>query len=226
MPAKVTDSVPELREVTEYEDGFTWIAHPDEGMQRASHALASDGEVWVVDPVDAGDLDDRLAEYGSVAGVVTLLDRHKRDAAVVARRHDVSVHVPHWMGDIAEDLNAPVESLTGTVGDTDLVVHELINNSFWKEGVLFREDDGVLVVPEAVGTAGFFRAGSEPLGVQPVLRMTPPRKLGRLTPQRILVGHGPPVTADAAVALSTALRNSRRRAPAAYAKALSSVVFG
>jgi hypothetical protein len=56
-------------------------------MRRASHALAQDGDVWLVDPVDVAGLDALLAPLGTVRGVLQLLDRHARDCAALARRH-------------------------------------------------------------------------------------------------------------------------------------------
>jgi len=48
------------------------VAHSDEAMQRAGDAIAGDGDVRPVDPVDAEGLDDRLAEIGAVRGVFVL----------------------------------------------------------------------------------------------------------------------------------------------------------
>ena len=36
----------------ESDGGFGWIAPEPPWMQRASHALAADGGVWLVDPTD------------------------------------------------------------------------------------------------------------------------------------------------------------------------------
>src|SRR6056297_397306 len=113
MSFKGSGVATELKEIDRFEGedtaGVGWIAFPEEGMQRASHALAVDGEVWLVDPVDAEGLDDLAAEFGDVAGVVVLLDRHKRDAAAIASRHDVAVHLPEFMSGIADEFDAPVE---------------------------------------------------------------------------------------------------------------------
>ncbi len=68
--------------------------------------------------------------------------------------------------------------------------------------------------------------GSERLGVHPALRLTPPTKLGRLAPERILVGHGHGVMDDAAAALTDALKGSRTRAPGLFAKTVKSLVMG
>jgi hypothetical protein len=208
------------REIDRWEGGVGWIAYPDEAMQRASHALVDGGDVWVVDPVDYEGLDEFLTAEGDVAGVVILLDRHKRDCAAVARRHDVPVYVPDWMDDVARELDASVERFRGRLGDSEYRLHKLLDNPFWKEGALYGPESGTLVVPEAVGTSGYFRTSDERLGIHPALRMTPPRKLRRFSPDRILVGHGEGVLDDAAGALADALSGARRRAPRLYAKTL------
>ncbi|WP_049901959.1 hypothetical protein [Halorubrum distributum] len=41
-------------------------------------------------------IDDYLHEAGSVASASSFSDRHTRDDAAVARRHDVAVSVPEW----------------------------------------------------------------------------------------------------------------------------------
>jgi hypothetical protein len=75
------------------------------------------------------------------------------------------------------------------------------------------------VVPEAVGTAEYFLASGERLGVHPMLRGLPPRSaLGGLRPERVLTGHGGGVSTDGADALADALSGSRRRMPGLYAK--------
>ena len=206
--------------VDEGTGGVGWIADPEEEMQRASHALAVDGEVWLIDPVDAPGIDDLVSEFGEVAGVVLLLDRHKRDAAAIARRHDVAVHLPAFMRGVADALDAETEHFREELGETGYAVHELTNNRFWREAALYSEDTGVLVVPEALGTSDFFLAPGERLGVHVALRLVPPRKLARLSPRRILVGHGEGIHEDATIALREAIRGSRRRAPQLWAKDL------
>ncbi len=52
----------DLTVIDEFTDGVGWIAYPDETMERASHALSVDGDVWVLDPVDADGVDDLLAD--------------------------------------------------------------------------------------------------------------------------------------------------------------------
>jgi len=213
-------------EIDQFDGGVGWIAYPDETLQRASHALVVDGELWLVDPVDAEGIDDLLAEYGEVAGVVVLLDRHKRDSAEFARRHGVSVWVPAFLDGVTEELDAPVEQFRYDLADTGYAAHELVNNRFWQEALLYGEDTGVLVVPEAVGTVEYFTAGTTRLGVHPVLRLFPPSKLTRLDPDRLLVGHGAGIHNDASGPLEAAIDGARRRMPALYWKNLKGFVLG
>lgn len=223
---KATGTATDWIETNRWDRGVSWIAFPDEKLQRASHVLATDAGVFVVDPVDADGIDDLFAEFGEVAGVVLLLDRHKRDCAAVARRHDVPVYVPEWLSGVEDDIDARVELVHGQLPGTDYGVHKVIDSPFWNEAALYGDEDDTLVVPEAVGTVDFFLASGERLGVHPVLRLVPPTKLGRLTPDRILVGHGHGVMEDAGTALSDALRGSRTRTPELYAKTVRSFVFG
>lgn len=208
-----------------WDAGLGWIAHPEEGIQRASHALVgAEDDVWVVEPVDADGIDDQVSALGTVAGVVVLFDRHRRDADAFAERHDVAVHIPAWMDGVEPELEAPVERFDRELADTGYRLRPLLDNRFWQEGTLVGSD-GTLVVPEAVGTADVYRAGGERLGVHPVLRLVPPRRaLAGLSPRRVLVGHGTGVFDDADTALSSALRSARRNAPRAYAEALRSAL--
>jgi hypothetical protein len=209
------------RVVGRFDGGLTWRAYPDERMQRASHALDVDGEAWLVDPVDGPGLDDVVAEVGPVAGVVLGLDRHKRDSAALANRHEVPVSLPESMTDVADDLDAPVETFGRELADTGYSALTVRDTSLppWTEVALF--DGETLVVPEALGTAPFFLGRGERLGVHPMLRLTPPtRTFSGLDPDRILVGHGDPVLDDAAAVLRETLRGARRRAPSAFANAL------
>lgn len=212
----------DAREIDRWEGGVGWIAYPDEGPQRAGHALVTGDGVWVVDPVDYDGLDDLLAEMGEVAGVCVALDRHKRDAATVARRHDVAVHVPAWMDGVASALDAPVQRLDGAVGDYE--VRPLLDNLFWQEAALY--DGATLYTPEALGTVPvFYRAPGERLGVHPALRPLPPRSLADLDVERLLVGHGEGVFYDPGRAIDDTLANARRRAPRAYAEIVKSTLL-
>ena len=46
-------------------------------MRRTSHALVAGGRVWLTDPVDNPELEDRVRALGEPAGVLQLLDRHE-----------------------------------------------------------------------------------------------------------------------------------------------------
>lgn len=223
---KGSGSATEWEEIDRFDGGVGWIAYPEEAMRRASHAVAVDDKVWIIDPVDADGIDELLAEYGDVAGVVVLLDRHKRDAAAFARRHDVSVWVPAFMDEVAESIDAPVERFRHDLADTGYAAHELVDNRLWQEAMLYSDETGVLVVPEAVGTTSYFRAGDEVLGVHPMLRMTPPESLTRLEPDRLLVGHGHGIHEDVHEALVEAIEGSRRHTPHLLYKNVKNLVFG
>ncbi|WP_254271445.1 hypothetical protein [Haloarcula marina] len=226
MPMKGSGAATSWEETNRWERGASWLAYPHETMQRASHVLETDAGAIVVDPVDADGIDDLFAEFGEVAGVVILLDRHKRDSAAIANRHDAPVYVPDWMDDVESALDAPVERVHRQIPGTDYGVHKHINNPFWQEATLYGDADDTLVVSESLGTADYFLAGNERLGVHPMLRLFPPSKLKRLSPDRLLVGHGHGIMDDATEAIAYALSGSRSRTPQLYAKAFKSFVLG
>jgi len=222
MPLKASGPSGEWETIDRFDGGVGWIAHPAEDMLRASHALVDDGDVWVIDPVEAQGIDDILAEYGTVAGVVVLLDRHTRDAAAFARRHDVPVHLPEPLHGVAEDLEAPVQRFRHHLADTSYAAHTVVDRFGWHEAALYSDETGVLVVPEALGTADFFLVGDERVGVHPALRAFPPRMLTRLSPDHLLVGHGEGLHEDVPGAISDAVNGSRRRMPSLYWKMATS----
>jgi hypothetical protein len=167
---------------------------------------------------------------GEVAGVAILFDQHARDAVAVAARHDAPIYVPEPVR-VTETLRErgagdgndgpPIERVSGTIPGTDLDVRPLHDRLAWREAALYREADGLLYVPESVGTAAYFRATGEALGVHPMVRAFPPRRqLLGLHPERVLVGHGAGIHEDAAAALDSTLAGSRWRLPSAYWNAL------
>lgn len=204
MAADDTQERPTLQEVTEWAGGFSWIAYPDEQARRASHALRTAAGVWLVDPVDADGLDERVGELGEVAGVLVIQDRHTRDATAVARRHDVAVHVPDWMELVRDKLAATVESVGSELPGTNYTVHRLIDTEEWEEAILVDETANTIVVPEALGTLPAFREDENALGVHPGLD-EPPRRLTDWNPDRILVGHGESVHSEANAKMREAL---------------------
>ena len=214
MPMKGSAAT-ELTEIDRFDGGVGWIAYPDESMERASHAVENEDGLWIVDPVDCEGIDDLLAEYADPAGVVVLFDRHRRDSAAIAARHDIPVYVPEWMSGVAGRIDAPIERFAGELAGFSVI--RLIDNPLWQEAVLF--DGETLIVPEAIGTASYFRAADEPIGVHPLLRMLPPRRLRDHDPERLLVGHGSGVSEDVGPTIRRAIGESRRNAPRLYVKA-------
>ena len=191
--------------VDETETGFGWLIRERYG--RTSHALAHDGRVWLVDPVDIEGLDDRIAALGDPAGVIQLLDRHNRDCAVIAARLGVPHHV------------VP-ESLPGTPFE----VRRVVRLPRWHEVALWWPERRTLVCADALGTLSFFTAGGGAVAVHPFLRLVPPRALAGLDPEHVLVGHGRGIHDDAADAIREALHSARRGLPrwaAGVAKAIA-----
>lgn len=206
----------EAEQVAEWDGGVSWIAHPDERGRRASHAIETGEGVWLVDPLDATNLDALLDSLGEVVGVVVCSAWHARDAGLLARRHDVAVHVPTWMGRVAGRVDAPVERYT-LAPDSAFRVLPCLPLPFWQEAFLYHERSGTLVVADSLGTVEYWLVGDERLGVSLVRRPQPPVQLRGLEPTRVLVGHGEPVTDHAAAALETALDGARRNFPRALA---------
>lgn len=182
--------------VDEWPGGLGWRLH--ERLQRTSHALLVDGRVWVIDPVDADGVEERVRALGKPAGVLQLLDRHGRDCAAWAER----LGVPHrraWEG----VEGTPFERLP------------VRDNRLGREVALWEPSARTLVCADALGTLGFFRASGERIGWHPLTRPFPPRSFARVQPERILVGHGAGVHEHATASLQEALRTARRRIPAA-----------
>jgi hypothetical protein len=169
-------------------------------MRRYSHALVVDGRVYMVDPIEADGVDERVRALGEPAGVLVLLDRHRRDADAFAERLGVPVH------------ETPYDGIPGA----PFSFRPIMRGRLWREVALWWAERRVLVTADAVGTIeGYFRTRGEALGVHPFLRLFPPRHALRdLDPEHVLVGHGEGVHGPAAApALREALTTSRRRAP-------------
>lgn len=187
----------QVRFVDESGLGFGWIHQQPRWMERASHAVAADGRVWLVDAAEGDGVEARVRALGEPAGVVQLLDRHGRDCAVWAAR----LGVPHY-------------ALPDALPDSPFEVVPVVERRGWRELALWWPERRLLVCTEALGTARHFRAGDEPLGVHPLLRLAPPSALGRLDPEHLLVGHGAGLHGpDTAAALAEALATARRRTP-------------
>jgi hypothetical protein len=191
----------ELRECDVLDHGFGWIA--DDRLGRCSHALASGGRAWLVDALDAPWLDDRVRRLGEPAGVIQLLDRHARDCAAIAARQGVPHHV------VPRERIGPFESIP------------LVDRRFWRESALWWPEERILVCADALGTVGYFLASRDRLGVHPLLRLAPPRRLGSLDPLHVLCGHGAGIHDDATQALHEALATARHRLPSAWWSAIA-----
>ncbi|MFB6093317.1 MAG: hypothetical protein ABEJ77_00045 [Halanaeroarchaeum sp.] len=218
MPFKERGTTGEGRVVDRWEDGLGWIAHPEETMQRTSHALVAGDGVWIVDPLWARGIAEEIADLGSVAGVVVLLDRHQRDADRFAAEFDVPIYRPPFVN---RDFDAPTEILGVRLPDTDVKVIHTVDLPGWQEAALY--DGETLIVADALGTVEYFTVGAERIGVHPLLRLVPPTVLRDATPSRILVGHGEGLDEDPESALVHAIDGARSRLPRAWLSALRSL---
>ena len=183
----------------EHDWGFGWIAAEPPAMERASHALAHEGGVWLVDPVDGDGLHERIAALGEVRGVLQLLDRHPRDARGPRRPLRGAPHRDPVRRRCRAPRSRPSGSPTAGAGGR------------WRSGGPSR---AVLVVTEALGTTAFFAAPGERVGVHALLRLTPPHRLTGIPARHLLVGHGPPLEGDdVPEQIARAVTRSRRDMP-------------
>jgi glyoxylase-like metal-dependent hydrolase (beta-lactamase superfamily II) len=187
----------EVRLCDETEWSVGWVV-ADEFMERCSHALRDgEGRVWVIDPVADEDAEARIRALGEPAGVIQLLDRHNRDCADLAGRLGVQHH------------RVPFDGVPGSPFE----VIAVRRRRRWQEVALWWAERRVLVCADALGTARYYRAGDEPLAVNPLMRFFPPRALVQVEPETILVGHGEGLHDGATEALHDALSSPWRRLP-------------
>lgn len=184
-------------QITEHALGVSFNVE-DEGMARAWHVVAIDGDVWLIDPADAAGTVERAEALGTVRGVIQLLDRHERDNAALADRFGVPLH-----------------RLPDALPDTPFEVITVLDRPGWHERALWAPQQQLLVVAEVVGAGPQYRAGPGKVGVHPMLRLRPPGHLERYAgAQHLLMGHGPPVSGpEAGDELVRALKRSRRDLP-------------
>jgi hypothetical protein len=179
----------------DFSHGFSWL--PDEALTRTSHAIDTGDRVWLVDPVDVPEAIDRAVALGAPAGVLQLLDRHKRDCATVAARLDV----PHLR-------------LPATVPGSPFSVVPVIDVPGWRELALWWPERRVLVVAELIGTTSVHALDGGPAGMHPMLRLAAPGALRGYEPEHLLVGHGRGVHGPAAAeALARAYAGARKDLP-------------
>jgi hypothetical protein len=184
-----------LRFVDESDGVIGWVE--DARIQRTSHALAADGRVWLIDPIDGAGVEERVRELGEPGGVIQLLDRHSRDGAELAGRLGVPLHV-----------------LPDQVDGTTFRFLPVVRSRWWREVALWWPERRILVCADALGTIGYFRVGEERAGVHPLLRFRPPRALVGLGVEQLLVGHGEGLRGDGTTdVVDDAIRHARRRIP-------------
>ncbi len=192
--------MPGVLTIDDFGLGLTWVL--DEPMQRASHALAHDGRVWLVDPVDVPEAIDRALALGEPAGVLQLLDRHPRDCRALAERFGV-----------------PRLRLPAQVGGSPFEVLTVLDVPRWRERGLWWAAERLLLVPETVGTGPFYTGGEAPAGIHAFLRLRPPGALRSFEPEHLLMGHGAGIHGPGATtALRTAYERSRKDIPRTLAR--------
>ena len=191
--------------VDEQEDGFGWAI--DEPLERTSHALRVDGRVWLIDPVDAPELEDRIRALGEPAGVLQLLDRHARDGAAWAARLGVPLvrafegprrHAVPGAAGAGQPLLAGGRALGAAEPDARSAPTSSARSSS--------------SAPETSASACTLCCDSRRRA-----------RSSRVAPERVLVGHGGGIHQDAAAAVHDTVRNARRRIPAALASAVRAV---
>lgn len=207
------------------ENVLSWVAYPNEMMERASVMIDTQAGRYAIDPVDCTGLDSEIDRFGGLDGVAVIMDRHSRNARAIAARHDVPVFVPADAKRISAAIGGPLASLEEALEPSDFEVRWLVFNRFWEEAMLYRPTDGTLVVPETLGTASHFTTGAERIGVHPLMRIRPPRRTFRdLTLTRLFVGHGSPVLEVEDDELAMTLSAARRRLPRAWARGIAAAV--
>jgi hypothetical protein len=184
---------------------FAWLLGPSDPQTRASCAVVCDAGTFLVDPVDCEGLDELLGRLPAVFGVVTLLDRHQRDAAAIAARLDAPRLIPRVLGGEGVGIDGVEERV-------------VFASRRWHEALLWVPDRRLLVCAEVLGTAPWDLARSgDPLGLHPFARPWPPRRAFEgIDPAVIAVGHGPPLTEHAADAMHRVLGGARRQLPRAW----------
>ena len=152
-------------------------------MHRTSHALAVDGRVWLIDPIDGDGVEERVRALGEPAGVIQLIDRHNRDCAALAARLGVPLHVVP-----ASLPETPFRFLPRA--PLPLVERGRALVAGAPHPRLRRRARHAPVLP----------AGDEPAGLHPFFRLKPPRALRGLDVEHLLVGHGEGIHGEAAAA--------------------------
>ena len=212
MSMKIEQKV-EAEFIDEWENGFGWIAKPKENMRRTSHAVVEDGDVYLIDPVDAENLDQKIDESGEVKGIILLFERHERDSEKLAERYDCPVYVPEWF---ERELDAEVKKISEKVPGTDWEIHTVVESRMANEAAIYNEDNRTLIVADSLGTAKHLRGRGEKLGMSPLYRLNPPQKLLDFESERIFCGHGEGIRENATVTMKDTISKGRGKTFSAY----------
>lgn len=206
--------------IDEWENGFGWIARPEEDMVRTSHAFQDDG-VYLVDPLDAVNLDEKLSEYGEVKAIVVLFDRHLRDSEELAEKYSCPVYIPEWL---EKSIDSEVIEVHDRIPGTDWRFIDAVDTLTGREAGLYHEKSGTLTVADALGTVDMFCGRGEKLGLNPLYRLNPPKNLLKFDVERIFCGHGKGIQKNTESTLKNTLNKARRKTPSAYFKAVKSMI--
>ncbi|MFB6203479.1 MAG: hypothetical protein ABEK01_03215 [Candidatus Nanohaloarchaea archaeon] len=206
--------------------GLGWLAAPEEGARRASHAVYGEDGVYLFDPLDSDGVDEIIGSMeDEVEGVAVLSTYHTRDADVFADRYDVPVYLPEDFDRVEERLESEVREVGDgeELGNSGFEVwsfdpvesfQDVLPVSRWRESIAYRESDGTLYTPDLMSEMA--SAGEEELGVYLMCRVFPPdHHFEELEPERILSGHGEGVFEDADQELEESLEKARARLPKA-----------
>ena len=145
----------------------------DAPMHRTSHALAVDGRVWLIDPIEGEGVDERI-RGARRAG--------RRDPAARPAHRDVR--------GLRGAARRPAARRAGALPETPFEFLPVLRGPLVGEVALWWPERRILLCADALGTLPFFRAGDEPAGLHPFLRLWPPRSLRGLGAEHLLVGHG------------------------------------
>ncbi len=201
MPLRIVDELPHA---------FGWIDPEPPWMLRTGHALAVGGRVWLIDPVEGPELEERVRALGDPAGVVQLLDRHERAGAAWAARLGVPLHV-----------------VPSALPGSGLEVLPVPTMPAWREVALWEPVTRTLVTADALATAPGYADGGGALSVHPLLRLRPPHALGELPVEHLLCGHGRGLSgASARAGVADALRTARSGLPGFVATQARRLVRG
>jgi len=99
-----------------------------------------------------------------------------------------------------------------------------VESRLGSEAALYHQDSATLIVADAVGTVDQFLGRGEKIGMNPIYRLSPPKRLLSFEPERVFCGHGRGISTDATEALQETVANGRQRIPSAYINAIRSMI--